>query len=68
MADFVRVSHPLYERTVPADAVGPDETVMDDRDAVDGAGRPLPTKPRLDIGDTTTKAAKTATTPDKKKD
>ena len=66
MAHFVRVSHPLYERTVPADAVGPDETVMDDRDAVDGAGRPLPTKPRLDIGEPAKKAAKPATTTDKK--
>lgn len=65
MADFVRVSHPLYERTVPADAVGRDETVLPDRDAVDGAGRPLPTKPRLDIGEPTTKAAKPAPT-DKK--
>jgi len=68
MADFVRVSHPLYERTVPADAVGPDETVLDGRPAVDNQGRPLPTKPRLNIGDTAKKAAKPITTTDKKKD
>ena len=66
MADFVRVSHPLYERTVPADAVGPDETVLPGRPALDGAGRPLPTKPRLDIGEPTKKAAKPAPTIDKK--
>ena len=65
MADFIRVSQPLYERTVPADAVGPDETVLPNRDAVDGAGRPLPTKPRLDIGEPT-KAAKPAPNTDKK--
>ena len=68
MAEFVRISHPLYEASHPAKAAPPEGARIIDRPAVDAQGRPLPTKPRISIGDTAKKAAKPTTTTDKKKD
>lgn len=49
MAEFVRISHPLYEASHPKGVALPDGARIIDRPAVDAQGRPLPTKPRVPI-------------------
>lgn len=55
MADFVRISHPLYEASHPAKAALPEGARIIDRPAVDAQGRPLPTKPRVPLAKSNTK-------------